>query len=90
MKKKIFGGIAFAAVALAVAFNLNISKSNNLSLLSMNSIEALASESSNDLFTPTTIYCKITIGDNTWMESGVACPDGRAACKPEKCPSDPY
>jgi hypothetical protein len=90
MKKKIFGGIAFAAVALAIAFNLNISKSNNLSLLSMNSIEALASESSNDKFTPTTIYCKIISGGREWWETGVACPDGTAPCTAAKCPSDPY
>ncbi len=91
MKKKILGGIAFAAVALTIAFNLNISKSNNLSLLSMNGIEAMASsESSDDLFTPTTIYCKITMGDNVWWETGIGCPAGKAPCTAAKCPSDPY
>lgn len=90
MKKKIFGAIAFAAVAFAIAFNLNISKSNNLSVLSLNGIEAMASETSNDKFTPTTIYCKIISGGKEWWESGMACPDGGAACTPAKCPSDPY
>jgi hypothetical protein len=43
MKKKIIGGIAIAAVALALAFNLIVKQdSNNLSELTMANMEALA------------------------------------------------
>ncbi|MBP1617095.1 MAG: hypothetical protein H6Q14_922 [Bacteroidetes bacterium] len=56
MKKKILGGIAVAAVALALAFNLSVKQdSNKLSLLALANVEALATESSdNDCNT----YCK--------------------------------
>ena len=47
MKIKIFGGIALMAIAAAVAFNvsLNLNKSNNqLSLLALANVEALAGD----------------------------------------------
>ena len=53
MKKKILGGIAFAAVALAMVFNLSVKQdSPKLSALAMANVEALAEESSNNTF-----YC---------------------------------
>ena len=43
MKKKIFGGIAVAAIALTMALNVNISANNNsLSDISLANVEALA------------------------------------------------
>lgn len=45
MKKKIFGSLAIVTIALIVAFNVNlniIKKSNNVSLLDLTNVEALA------------------------------------------------
>ena len=44
MKKKIFGGIAIVAIAVAVALNVNMvnKKSDNASLLALANVEALA------------------------------------------------
>ena len=44
MKKKIFGGIAIVAIAIAVALNVNMTnkKMDNTSLLALANIEALA------------------------------------------------
>lgn len=45
MKKKIFGGIAILTIAVLAAFNVNLDNENNdLSLLSLANVEALASE----------------------------------------------
>jgi hypothetical protein len=48
MKKKIFGFIAVLAIAALAAFNVNVnSQENGLSDISMENIEALASEDTN-------------------------------------------
>ena len=45
MKKKFFGGIAILAIAAVAVFNLNFKVQNeDLSALSLDSVEALASE----------------------------------------------
>lgn len=45
MKKKIFGGITVLAIAAMAAFNLNLNtQENDMSLLSLANVEALASE----------------------------------------------
>jgi predicted exporter len=46
MKKKLFGSIAVLAIAAMAAFNVNINNSseNDLSLISLNEVEALAQE----------------------------------------------
>ena len=41
-KKAIFGGIAVFAIAVAIAMNINMAKSNNLSRVSLTNAEALA------------------------------------------------
>lgn len=47
MKKKILGGIAILAIAVVAAFNVNISvQENGLSDISLDNVEALASEGS--------------------------------------------
>lgn len=49
MKKKIFGGIAVAAIAFAIAFNLSVKQdSNKLSALALDNVEALAEENIED------------------------------------------
>jgi len=46
MNKKIFGGIAILAIAVAVAFNVSVSnqKQDAISMLALANVEALASE----------------------------------------------
>jgi len=47
MKKKIFGGIVILAIAIAAAWNVNISsKTNRMSNVKLANVEALAEESS--------------------------------------------
>lgn len=47
MKKKVLGSIAVLAIAALTAFNVNInSQDNGLSDISLDNVEALASESS--------------------------------------------
>ncbi len=60
MKKKIFGGVAVLAIAMAVAFhvNLNRSKTSQLSLLALANVEALAQVESGD-------YCDM-YGPRCW------------------------
>ena len=48
MKKIIFGGIAIVAIAVIVAFNMNVKSDNyDLSSVSLENIEALANTPSN-------------------------------------------
>ena len=58
MKKKIFGGIAIVAIALAVAFNVSLSnqKQDKASMLALANVEVLA-EAESDCFLK--VNCKI-------------------------------
>lgn len=54
MKKKILGSFAVLAIALVAAFNVNINtKENGLSAITLNNVEALASEGG----TPAHYWC---------------------------------
>jgi len=71
MKKKFFGSLAVLAIAAVAAFNVNVNtQENGLSDVSLDNVEALASESISAMCSgfPTPVVC-------FWM-GGVAYPSG--------------
>ncbi len=74
MKKKILGAVTAIAIAVTVAFNLNVNAdTNELSALTMGNIEALASGESGEGVWVVTIYSL----DHWKCDKGgkVCCPD---------------
>lgn len=85
MKKKIIGGIAIMAIAIAAAFNLNLNKeSQDLSMLSLANVDALASESTSKKYDCYSILngsgqsiscssCQMDSGTPPWYHFGSKC-----------------
>lgn len=71
MKKKILGGIAVIAIAVLLAFNVNISRNDKLTKLSISNIDALAQTVSIDFYCRMTspVICFIDVSDDGQTET---------------------